>query len=78
MDEDEEVSRRDLFTGWARGLRDGLAEWVLPEIEREAARLREAFEAPEFGGGSDAEAVHPWRDLLEPEPEEPEEPRDAG
>jgi hypothetical protein len=72
MDDDEVVSRRDLFTGWARGLRDGLAEWVLPEIEREAERIREAFEAPESGG---VEAVHPWRDLLEPrEPEEPEEP----
>jgi hypothetical protein len=71
MDDDEVVSRRDLFTGWARGLRDGLAEWVLPEIEREAERLRETFEAPEPGG---VEPVHPWRDLLEPRDEEPEEP----
>jgi hypothetical protein len=67
MGDDEEVSRRELFTGWARGLRDGLAEWVLPEIEREAQRLREAFETPEPGG---VEPAHPWRDLLEPE--EPE------
>jgi len=70
MGDDEEVSRRELFTGWARGLRDGLAEWVLPEIEREAQRLREAFQAPEFGGTGGVEPVHPWRDLLEPEPEE--------
>lgn len=68
MDDDEVVSRRDLFTGWARGLRDGLAEWVLPEIEREAQRLRDTFEAPELGTG--VETVHPWRDLLEPQ--EPE------
>jgi hypothetical protein len=70
MGDDEEVSRRELFTGWARGLRDGLAEWVLPEIEREAQRLREAFEAPELGGTGGVEAVHPWRELLEPD--EPE------
>jgi hypothetical protein len=68
-DDEEEVSRRELFTGWARGLRDGLAEWVLPEIEREARRLRDAFEAPEFGG---VETEHPWRELLEPDQEEPE------
>jgi len=73
MGEDEEVSRRELFTGWARGLRDGLAEWVLPEIEREAQRLREAFQAPEFGGTDGVQPDHPWRDLLEPrESEEPE------
>jgi hypothetical protein len=32
MGDEETVSRRELFTGWARGLRDGLAEWVLPEV----------------------------------------------
>jgi hypothetical protein len=66
-DEVEEVSRRELFTGWARGLRDGLAEWVLPEIEREAQRLREAFEAPESGSTGGVQPDHPWRELLEPE-----------
>jgi hypothetical protein len=66
MGDEEAVSRRDLFTGWARGLRDGLAEWVLPELEREAERLREAFEATELGGTAGVETVHPWRDLLEP------------
>ncbi|HYW25924.1 MAG TPA: hypothetical protein VE953_17255 [Terriglobales bacterium] len=70
MGDEETVSRRELFTGWARGLRDGLAEWVLPELEQQAARLREAFEAPEFGGGAGVETPHPWRDLLEPQAEE--------
>ena len=68
MDDEEAVSRRELFTGWARGLRDGLAEWVLPELEQQVGRLREAFEAPEFA----ADAEHPWRDLLEPKDEEDE------
>jgi hypothetical protein len=72
MDDEEEVSRRELFTGWARGLRDGLAEWVLPELEQQVGRLREAFEAPEGGGSSGVETVHPWRDLLEPKDEEDE------
>jgi len=67
MSDDETVSRRQLFSGWARGLRDGLAEWVLPELEREAERLREAFDATGVTEDSPAvESVHPWRDLLEP------------
>lgn len=60
--DEETVSRRDLFSGWARSLRDGLAEWVLPEVEREVERIRETFEA----SGHPIETEHPWRDLLEP------------
>jgi hypothetical protein len=67
-DDEETVSRRDLFGGWARSLRDGLAEWVLPEVEREVERLKEAFEAPAYP----IEPVHPWRDLLEPREDEAE------
>ena len=65
-DDEETVSRRDLFSGWVRGLREGLAEWVLPEVEREVDRIRGAFETP----GHPIEPVHPWRDLLEPRDEE--------
>ena len=65
-DDEETVSRRQLFTGWARGLRDGLAEWVLPEVEREVDRIRDAFQAP----GGPVEIDHPWRELLEPRDDE--------
>jgi hypothetical protein len=67
MSDDEIVSRRQLFTGWARSLRDGLGEWVLPELEREAERLRDAFDTAELGGSAAVQSVHPWRDLLEPQ-----------
>ena len=70
MGDEEAVSRRELFTGWARGLRDGLAEWVLPELEQQAERLRETFDAMEPGGTAGVETVHPWRDLLEPREED--------
>jgi hypothetical protein len=64
-EEDEEsISRRQLFTGWARGLTEGISEWVLPEIERETERIRDAFSDVEY----QVDAVHPWRDLLEPRP----------
>lgn len=72
MSEDETVSRRQLFTGWARGLRDGLAEWVLPELEREAERLKEVFDTAELGGDAAVQSVHPWRDLLEPRADDDE------
>lgn len=80
MSDDETVSRRQLFSGWARGLRDGFAEWVLPELEREAERLKDAFESTGLGEGPGVEAVHPWRDLLEPRewPESPESPEPRG
>ncbi len=70
MDEDELVSRRDLFSGWARSLAEGVAEWVVPMVERRleaglagspdlARQLHETF-------GTGEEPVHPWRDLLMP------------
>jgi hypothetical protein len=72
MGDDETVSRRELFSGWARGLRDGLAEWVLPEVEQQVERIRETFNATEVDGTAAVESVHPWRDLLEPRTEDAE------
>jgi hypothetical protein len=69
MSEDETVSRRQFFSGWARELAEGLSEWVLPELEREAERLRGAFAGPDGEPPPEVETVHPWRDLLEPPPE---------
>ena len=81
-DEPEAVSRRGLFGGWARGLADGLAEWVLPQLELQrtaheelVARMRGVMDRDEPGEPADADgegAVHPWRDLLQT-PEEGDE-----
>ena len=70
MGEDETVSRRELFTGWARGLVEGLAEFVVPELERESERLREALGAIDADFAAGGETEHPWRELLEPRSEE--------
>lgn len=65
--DDEVVSRRELFRGWARGLTDGIAQFVVPMVEQRLAghqdlvqQLRDTLDA----GGE--EPVHPWRDLLMP------------
>ncbi len=71
MSEDEIVSRRELFTGWARGLVEGLAELVVPELEREGERLREALGAIDVDIAAGLETAHPWRELLDPRSEEP-------
>jgi hypothetical protein len=79
MDEEEVVSRRQLFGGWAKGLRDGLAEWVLPALETQQAaheevarRLQDLLDTASPAPAGD-EVVHPWRDVLMP----PEERREG-
>ncbi len=71
MSEDETVSRRELFSGWARGLVEGLAEIVLPELERESERLREAFSAVDSDLDAGVDTANSWRELVEPGSEEP-------
>ena len=74
MSEDEAISRRELFSGWARGLGDSLARWVLPHIEQRLAGqqdlMRQLRDSLDLGPGTE-EYVHPWRDLLQPPPDEP-------
>jgi hypothetical protein len=75
MTDDEAISRRELFSAWARGLADGVAQWVVPYVEQRLAgqedlmrQLRDSLDgAPPVG----EEYVHPWRDLLEPRQEQP-------
>lgn len=69
MSDEEGVSRRGFFSAWAREIAEGLAEFVLPELEREAERLRGVFEQPPA-----VETVHPWRDLLQPADDEEPHP----
>jgi len=71
-EDDEGVSRRDLFGGWARGLADGLAEWVLPQLELQrtaheelVARMRDIMDPDEPADDGGEDVVHPWRDLLQ-------------
>ncbi len=78
MSEDEAVSRRELFTGWARGLTDGLAELVIPRLERQreahvelARRIEEALDPLQPAAPSE-EPSHPWRDVLMPPADRPE------
>lgn len=75
MSEDEAISRRELFSGWARGLADGVAQWVVPHLERRLAgqqdllrQLQDSLDLPDLPG--EDEYVHPWRDLLQPPPDE--------
>ena len=74
MSDEDLVSRRQLFTGWARGLAEGLNELVLPLVEGEVQRLRQAFDGTGDGDAPPVETVHPWRDLLEPRADDPVEP----
>ena len=76
MDEDEVVSRRELFSGWARSLAEGVAEWVVPMVERRleaglAGRPDLVQQLHETFGTSPEEPAHPWRDLLMPPDKEP-------
>jgi hypothetical protein len=78
MSDDELVSRRDLFSGWAKSLAEGIAELVVPAVER---RLEQGLagnqdlvrQLHETLGTQGDEEPHPWRDLLMPqEPRDPE------
>lgn len=74
MSEDEAISRRELFSGWARGLADGVARWVLPHVEQRLSGqqdlMRQLRDSLDLAPGAE-EYVHPWRDLLRPPPDEP-------